>query len=445
MPRTVSKIYCAGVALLLAIVLAGIPQAAAIDRQCSDQDNFSLALHGGAIWGQVSLPNKEAFLKTRLEIGRERLASGDRALDVVEAMIAAMEDSGLFNAGKGSIANLDGEVEMDASIMEGEFLRAGAVASIRRLQNPIEAARLVMDDTPHVMMVGEAADEQLSKLGAKQALPSYFLHSGENFSDIVLPKDLAPPEPDPENEGNRSPLAGVWAGSLDGRLNHVIVIDRVTETGADAIVAIGVNEAMGATESFTTQTRAGFLNDFLVVETNWFRIAYRLDDYGRLEALYSTRDGKRSSGLLKRKPELLDKNGTVGAVAMDRCGNLAAGTSTGGFTAKLPGRVGDSPIIGAGTYADNRTAAISATGHGEYFIRHAVAHEISARMRHGGETLIQAAYRVVMKELREAGGGGGIIAVDTQGNVVMLTNTDGMLRGRTTEALSPKVETYFND
>jgi len=438
-------ILCLFAAFVFWTITFVIQDTYALGKLCNVQEKFSLAVHGGAVWGNVSHTRKETFIKAQLITGRKRLENGEKAIDVVAAVVSAMEDSGLFNAGKGSIANGEGEIEMDASIMDGRHLRAGSVASIRKLKNPISAARLVMDNTPHVMMVGNPADKYLAHIGAKEVEQSYFLNSNHNFSDISLPESLQFPKIDPSVPKSASKFVGVWGGVLDGKLNHVVILDKLSTDGAEAIVAMGASEDLGIPESSTTKVKAKFLNEFLIVETEIFRIAYRFISRGNIEAILSVKNGGRASGELEKRPDLIRKSGTVGAVAMDRCGNLAAGTSTGGFNSKLAGRVGDSPIIGAGTYADNRSVAVSATGHGEYFIRHVVAHEIASRIRHGKETLIQAAYKVVFKELKNSGGEGGIIAIDKNGEVVMLFNTDGMVRGRTTDKFQPKVETYSGD
>lgn len=422
-----------------------VEEASALGKTCTKQEIFSLAIHGGAVWGNASHTKKETFIKSQLVIGRKRLANGGKAIDVIETLVAAMENSGLFNAGKGSVANKIGEVEMDASIMDGRHLRAGAVASIRTLKNPVSAARSVMDDTPHVMMVGSPADRYLAEIGAETVEQSYFLNSGESFSNIDLPENLTVPIFDPKLPIAISKFTGIWAGVLGGKLNHVLIVDRINVDGAQVTVAFGANEALGFPEPVTIKTPAKFLNQFLIVETKQFRIAYRFASSGKMEANFSTSNSSRATGEMKNRPELAKKSGTIGAVALDRCGDLAAATSTGGFGTKLPGRVGDSPIIGAGTYADNRSVAVSATGHGEYFIRFAIAHEIAARIRHGGQSLLQASYHAVFKELKANGGEGGVIAVDAKGEIVMFYNTDGMVRGRTSNKFSPKVETYSSD
>lgn len=285
---------------------------------------YVLVIHGGAgtILKENMTPEQEEEYKQAL---RKALAAGDEvlknngtAMGAVMMAVMAMEDSPLFNAGKGSVFNENGVVEMDASVMDGESHKAGAVASVHTIKNPILAAYAVMTETEHVMLIGEGAE----KFAAEQKLtieePSYF------FTE------------------NR------WQAYLKAKENAE-----------------------------------------------------------------NKKDGKY---------------GTVGAVALDLHGNLAAATSTGGMTYKMEGRVGDSPIIGAGTYADNETCAISATGYGEFFIRNVVAYDISALMKYKGFTLKQAADSVVMKKLKNQGAEGGIIAVDCDGNFSMTFNTPGMYR-----------------
>ena len=429
--------------VLLQIIPVG--KALGLGANCNAQSKYTLVIHGGAVWGKSAHTKKEEHIGNQLRIGRERLASGHKAVDVVTEIIASMEDSSLFNAGRGSIANTLGEIEMDASIMDGSNLQAGSVASMRSVKNPISAAKLVMDKTNYVMMVGASADKHLATIGAKIVTQDYFLYSGRKFADIVLPQQTKPIKVDPKTPPAVSKYTGVWAGVLAGKLNHILIIENIGAQGGEVVVALGANEGLGLSQPITLHTHAKFRNQFLIVETDKFRITYQATESGKIEAEISINNGRRASGVMENRPELLKPSGTVGAVALDRCGNLAAGTSTGGFGSKLPGRVGDSPIIGAGTYADNRSAAISATGHGEFFIRHAVAHQIAARIRHGKQTLSKAANQVIFDELLPAGGAGGIIATNKEGEIVMTYNTDGMVRGWTTNELPPQIATYSAD
>jgi L-asparaginase / beta-aspartyl-peptidase len=287
-------------------------------------NNWAIALHGGAgnllpqdfSDDEIALHKKE--LSTALDLGIEILKNGGSSLYAVEQVVRYLEDCPLFNAGRGAVFTHDGKNELDAAIMEGKELRAGAVAGIGNIKNPISAARLVMEKSPHVLMVGKGAS----------------LFASQNGADVV---DSA----------------------------------------------------------------------YFFTQKSW--------------------------NALQRALNPNDKMGTVGCVALDIHGNLAAATSTGGMTNKRYGRVGDVPIIGAGTYANNSTCAVSATGHGEFFIRYTVAHDISALMEYKGLSLMQAAHEVVNNKLVVAGGKGGIIAVDKVGNVCMTFNSAGMFRAFATE------------
>lgn len=260
------------------------------------------------------------------------------------AAIKIMEDSPLFNAGKGAVLTNEGKNELDASIMDGNNLMAGAVAGVTTIKNPITAAYTVMTKSEHVMMVGKGAEKFAAEHGLEIVDPSYFFDS-MRYNQLLNAK---------EKEHNKNAV----------------------------------------------------LND----------------------------------------PYPKDKKfGTVGAVALDKFGNIAAGTSTGGMTNKKFGRVGDSPIIGAGTYANNKTCAVSATGWGEYFIRLAVAHDISALMEYARLSLQEAADSVVMKKIPALGGDGGIIAVDRQGNISMTFNTSGKYRGYITKAREGKTFIYKDE
>jgi L-asparaginase / beta-aspartyl-peptidase len=306
--------------LLVALVLAS--SAAVADRP------IAIAIHGGAGTierGQMSVEHEQAIrsaLEAAVKAGHAILAEGGSSTDAVIAAINLLEDAPEFNAGRGAVLTNTGEVELDASIMEGATLNAGAVASVKGLRYPIHAAARVMTESPHVMLVGEGAE-------------SFARDQGLEFKD-----------PD------------------------------------------------------------------------WFITEFRTRQLEQVQA----REGQAAVALSE------DWYSTVGAVALDAEGNLAAATSTGGMTNKRWGRVGDSPIIGAGTYADNRTCAVSATGHGEYFIRHVVAYDICARMAYTGRPLTRTADEVVNQVLKQAGGDGGVIAIDRHGQITMPFNTAGMYR-----------------
>ena len=293
---------------------------------------FALVIHGGV--GTLSrasmTPALEKAYRDTLSIalrrGYEILARGGSSLDAVEAVIRILEDSPLFNAGKGAVFTSAGTNELDASIMDGRTLAAGSVAAVQRVRNPISLARLVMEKSPHVMMVGAGAEEFARLQGVELVAPHYFWTERR------------------------------WKQYEDRK--------RAADTASNAGVA----------------------------------------------------DGEQ-------------KFGTVGAVALDKAGNLAAGTSTGGTTMKRFGRVGDAPIIGAGTYANNASCAVSGTGDGEFFIRNNVAADICARVRYTGASLERAAEEVVMKVLVAQRGEGGVIAMDTKGNIATPFNTSGMYRG----------------
>lgn len=325
--------------LLFTIVLVGAACAQNINAP------IALAIHGGAgtILRENMSSEREAEYRTKLEealqTGYRVLQDGGTSLDAVTSAIQIMEESPLFNAGKGAVFTNEGKNELDAAIMDGKTRNAGTVAGISRVKSPVAAARAVMENSPHVMLIGPGAEEFAQEQGLEMVDPSYF------FTD-----------------------------QRHEQLQHI----KDTEK-------------------------------------------QELDHSGDTSGKDSTQ------GYLDRHfPDR--KFGTVGAVALDQEGNLAAATSTGGMTNKRYGRVGDVPIIGAGTYADNATAAISATGHGEYFIRSVVAYDITALMKYKKLPLSDAASEVVEKKLVDMGGGGGVIAVDAQGNIAMPFNTSGMYR-----------------
>ncbi|MCH8020311.1 isoaspartyl peptidase/L-asparaginase [candidate division KSB1 bacterium] len=313
---------------------------------------FGMVIHGGA--GTILKKNmtpelEQAYqskLKEALQTGYDILKNNGSSMDAVEATIKILEDSPLFNAGKGAVFTGDGTHELDASIMDGKTLQAGAVASVKHVKNPITLARLVLEKSPHVMMVGAGAEE------------------------FAVQHNL----------------------------------DRVSQY-------------------------------YFYTEKRWKSLQKRKESVEEKTTLVPE----------KENIKLTDKEkGTVGAAALDKAGNLAAGTSTGGMTNKMFGRVGDSPIIGAGTYANNQTCAVSGTGHGEYFMRLLVSYDIHALMAYEGKSLKEAANTVIMKKLEELGGTGGIIAIDKDGNIAMPFNTDGMYRGYIRENGEAVVKIYKN-
>ena len=319
---------------LLALALMSSP----LITQAVEQP-FAIAIHGGA--GTISKAKMtadkrqayEAKLNQAVEAGYNLLKAGKSSQQAVIAAIQVLEDSPFFNAGKGAVYTFDEKHELDASIMNGKTLNAGAVAGVRTVKSPIALAERVMEKSVHVMLSGAGAETFAKQQKLEQVENSYFDTPHRYESLLKAKKKLAEKEQE--------------------------------------------------------------LKDF--------QAAHML-----LDAEY--------------------KYGTVGAVALDKDGNLTAGTSTGGMTAKRYGRVGDSPIIGAGTYANNESCAVSATGHGEYFIRYHVAADICARVQYQQKTLQEAADTVVNGVLVEAGGSGGIIAIDAKGNIAMPFNSSGMYR-----------------
>jgi beta-aspartyl-peptidase (threonine type) len=327
----------------LALVTATIVFALGVAGQEAKKKTM-LVIHGGAgtITRQSMSPELEKQYRDTLELalktGHAILAKGGSSLDAVEATIRVMEDSPLFNAGKGAVFTHDGKNELDAAIMDGRTKAAGAIAGVSIIRNPITAARAVMEKSEHVMMVGRGAELFATKMGLEIVDPSYF-----------------------------------W-----------------------------------------TERRWKALQKELATE--------------KPQAVLDYPDEK--------------KYGTVGAVALDMNGNLAAGTSTGGMTNKQYGRVGDAPIIGAGTYAENESCAVSATGHGEFFIRWTVAYDIAALVKYKGLSVQQAGDEVIHKKLEPVKGEGGVIILDRQGNFATPFNSEGMYRGHIGADGVAKVEIY---
>lgn len=310
----------------------------------SGQKKYVMVIHGGAgtILKKNMTPEKEAAyiadLTKALQRGYEVIQAGKTSMDAVEAAIHVMEDSPLFNAGKGAVFTHDGKNEMDAAVMDGKTLSAGSVAGVTVIRNPISAARAVMEKSEHVMMVGAGAEAFAKQAKLEIVDPSYF-YTKERWDGLQK---------------------------------------AIQEDSVKTVLDHGSKKSM----------KLGTINK----------------DY---------------------------KFGTVGAVALDKSGNLAAGTSTGGMTNKRYGRVGDAPIIGAGTYANNATAGISCTGWGEFYIRNVVAHDISAMMEYKKMSVADAS-KAVLDKVGKMGGDGGLIAMDKQGHVAMPFNTEGMYRGTVT-------------
>jgi beta-aspartyl-peptidase (threonine type) len=302
---------------------------------------FGIAIHGGAGTlprAQMTDERERAYrdgLAAALEAGAEILERGGTSLDAVTRAVANLEDNPLFNAGRGAVFTLDGRNELDAAIMDGRTLAAGAVCGVGHIKNPVELARAVMEHSDHVLLAGAGAE------------------------DFAL------------------------------------------------------------TQGFTLVSR-----DYFFTPERWSQLERIRSGDAELSAL------------------TISHVGTVGAVARDRAGNLAAATSTGGMTGKRFNRIGDSPIIGAGTYADNRSCAVSATGHGEVFIRAAVAHDIAARLRYGARSLARAVHEVVLEELPALQGEGGVIAIDKDGEIVLEFNSEGMFRAARREGEPATIAIY---
>lgn len=318
-----------------------------------------IAIHGGAgtlSRNSISTEQEKAYhdaLRSVLLPPQRLLANGGSALDAVTLAVEMLEDCPLFNAGHGSVFTHDGTHELDASVMDGANLRAGAVGCVSRIRRPVRAARAVMEHSEHVLFVGAGAEAFAEALGLEMVSPDFF-----------------------STEARREQLQRALATSKT-LLDH---------DGAALV-------------------------------------------FGNTPRAWAPLDESR-------------KFGTVGAVALDARGNLAAATSTGGMTNKLAGRVGDTPLIGAGTYADNRTAAVSCTGTGEMFMRAVAAYDVCARMAYGGQTMERATREVVMNVLPALGGTGGLIAVDTSGNVCLPFNSEGMYRGFARIGETPQTAIY---
>ena len=308
--------------------------------------DWALAIHGGAGSANRATTDADDYyqaLRAALSLGAEQLAAGEASVQVVENVVAALEDDPRFNAGRGSVFTSIGTHEMDAAIMDGRTLACGAVAAVKNVRNPVRLARRVMEDTPHVLLVGPGADDFGVIAGVRRQPQSYFTTEQqlERYRELRAQRNAA-----------RQGSGGAVASAVG---------DYTGNAGADA--------SLGGASHL----------------------------------------------------------GTVGAVAMDRYGNLAAATSTGGTMLKRIGRVGDVPVIGAGTYANNATAAVSCTGRGEEFIRHTVARDVSAQIEYSGVTLEEAVRQVIRDKLQP--GDGGLIAVSPDGTIAIEFNTNAMFRG----------------
>jgi beta-aspartyl-peptidase (threonine type) len=304
---------------------------------------YSLAVHGGAgtlSRAQLSAEREQAYrqgLAAALSAGQAVLEAQGCALDAVQASVTALEDDELFNAGRGAVLTADATVELDAAIMDGTQLRAGAVALLRRVKNPVQLARRVLEESAHVFLAAEGAERFAHELGLSLVANEYFITPYRQQQLAAL----------------QQPAARALPATLD-------------------------------------------------------------------EAPF----------------------GTVGAVARDHAGRLAAATSTGGTAGKRAGRIGDSPVIGAGTYADDRSCAVSTTGHGEWFLRTVQAYDIAARLRYGAATLAQATTDAITHRLASMGAAGGLIAVDSQGEIAICYNTPAMFRASVRSGEAPRIQIY---
>ena len=356
------KLSLAFLALACAFSSAALAQSAptSASQPASAPHKWALVLHGGAgVIERSSMSpeaeaNYRAGIKDALTAAADVLDKGGSSLDAVETAIKLLEDNPLFNAGRGAVFAADGTNRLDAAIMDGETMRAGAVADVQRTRHPISLARAVMEQSPHVMLIGSGADDFAAHVHLEQVLPAFFF-TERRWQELVrqLEKDGSPIPPRP--------------------------------TGAPAPPP----KPIAALERPDTH-----------------------------------------------------KYGTVGVVALDRHGNIAAGTSTGGTTAKRWNRVGDSPIIGAGTYASNQSCAVSATGTGEYFIRLTVARTICALVQYKGMSLQDAVDEVVQKDLSAIHGDGGVVALTPDGQLAWSFNTPGMFRAKLKEGGTPQISLY---
>ena len=441
------------ISLVLVIMLPALAQAGSLlgddlrVGRCKNPQPYALAIHGGTARQPNSYESGTAFIGELLDDAGPALAEGAKSVDLVHAVVRAMEDSGIFNAGQGARANKAGVVELDAAIMDGKWQNAGAIASAKTIKNPITAALLLMQRAPQVMLVGPDAENFAARNRAAIVAPDYFRLSGLNFNDIPLPEDIAVIPPDPGLPAELAAFSGIWGGVFNGGITALLIVEEVTAEGARVIFGRGLNPDWNLESGHAARYDAEIVNGslkFAIDHVPGGQASFKIGEDGQLSAIFNPSNLPRSTANFQHFESVPSpkKHGTVGAVALDRCGNLAAATSTGGFGSKVPGRIGDSPIIGAGTYANNATAAISATGHGEFFMRYVIAHDISASMEHGGLPLEAAVRKAIDEKLTGAKGRGGVIAVDAQGNVAAAYNSEGMVRGYVTDRQAPNVEVY---
>jgi len=320
------------------------------------KEHFAIAVHGGAgtiVKEHMTVEKRKQYETTLIKavnVGYMLLEQGKSSQEAVVAAIQVLEESPLFNAGRGAVYTFDGQHELDASIMNGKTLNAGGVSGVKTVKSPIALAQAVMEKSVHVMLSGEGA-EKFAKLQKIELVDNTYFNSEFRYKSLIKAKQ---------------------------------------------------------------------------------KLLKKEKELKNFQAAHNSLDDQF-------------KFGTVGAVALDKSGNISAGTSTGGMTAKRFGRIGDAPIIGAGTYANNESCAVSATGHGEYFIRYHVAADICARVQYLGLSLEEAANMVINDVLVKAGGSGGVIAIDTQGNISMPFNSKGMYRASRTAGHEAKAAIFADD
>ena len=348
--------------------------------------NYVLAIHGGA--GTIMPGGDEApfhaALKQATEAGEAVLAAGGSALDAVTQAVVALEDCILFNAGRGSVYTSDAVQEMDAIVMDGSSQAAGAVAGVCTVKNPVLLARAVMEKSPSVLLAGQGAERFAREQGFAAMPPDYFA-SEARLQQLQRAQAAG--------KGSLLDHDGASAGSND------LPNGKATDKSGQYSSATN-NNAPASAITASSQTAADTV----------------------------TSPPEPNAPI---NPDT--KFGTVGAVALDRHGNLASAVSTGGMTNKRPGRIGDTPIVGAGCYANNASVAVAATGTGEHFIRSVLAHDVAARMQYGGAALQDAAHVAVHEKLGSIGGEGGIIAIGADGALAMPFNTTGMYRASVRE------------